>query len=112
MSFAGLDPTQFKEFKADTLKESLLTTMTKIDLLNDRGKIQLIPFGLIFISSAVSSLKASSSIEIKLPEIFTVLVAVNSTPRAVTDMIVNLPIVDHGPFPLIFGTSITSELRS
>ena len=77
--------------------------MPEIHLLDNGGKIELVPARLILVAVFVLRLEAAPTVEIEFPEVLSELETVYSTPGTVADVVIDLALVDQRAGPQVLG---------
>src|SRR4030042_2578628 len=75
--------------------------MQIVALLDARREIELVPGGVVLFAVVVAGLKVMSTIKVELPHILAHCVPPDTAPGAVTDMVVNIAVVNQRAVPLI-----------
>ena len=83
--------------------------MAEIALLDDGGEIDFVPQLRIFIAVVVTGLETVTSIEVEFPHILAHRITPNATACTIVDVIVNDSVINHGAFPQIITSAVSTS---
>ncbi len=102
------DASQIEQLERDRFEQALFTAVQVVSLLNDCGKVEFIPLRVVLVAVVITGLEFVPTIEVELPHVLAHGVAPDATTGSITNVVVDVAVVDERPIPQIVAAGVAA----